>query len=324
MLEVRDLRVSYGAAPAVRGVSFTLDPGSTLGVAGESGCGKSTMALSLLRLLPATARITGEVLFKGENLLSARWSRLRAVRWSAASVVFQGAMSALNPVRTVGDQLTEPVLLHDGTTPKQARQRAADLMESVGLSPERLRSYPHEFSGGQRQRIMIAMALACRPDLIIADEPTTALDVMVQAQVMDLLARLVRESGSAVIMISHDLSVLARLCDTLAIMYGGRIVEHGPARDLLTDPRHPYTRALAGAFPAIGDPASRRNPTGLPGDPPRAIGDGCAFAPRCPDAGDACRTGEVLLRPSGPARSAACVRVPEPRDVRVPEGEVRA
>ncbi|MFI6533930.1 ABC transporter ATP-binding protein [Nonomuraea sp. NPDC050547] len=313
MLEVRDLRVAYGGTPAVRGVSFTLEPGRTLGVAGESGCGKSTMALGLLRLLPASAQVSGEVIFKGENLLTARWARLRAVRWSAASVVFQGAMSALNPVRTVGEQLCEPILLHDKTTRKQAGQRAAELMESVGLPPERLRGYPHEFSGGQRQRIMIAMALACRPDLIIADEPTTALDVMVQAQIMDLLSGLVRESGIAVIMISHDLSVLAQLCDTLAIMYGGRIVEQGPARELIGDPRHPYTRALAGAFPAIGDPSSRRNPVGLAGDPPRGadLGAGCAFAPRCGDAGEACRTGEVVLWPSGPARTAACVRVLE-------------
>ncbi|MFI6902826.1 ABC transporter ATP-binding protein [Nonomuraea sp. NPDC050394] len=313
MLEVRDLRVAYGGTPAVRGVSFTLEPGRTLGVAGESGCGKSTMALGLLRLLPPTAQVGGEVIFKGENLLTARWARLRAVRWSAASVVFQGAMSALNPVRTVGEQLCEPILLHDKTTRKQAGQRAAELMESVGLPPERLRGYPHEFSGGQRQRIMIAMALACRPDLIIADEPTTALDVMVQAQIMDLLSGLVRESGIAVIMISHDLSVLAQLCDTLAIMYGGRIVEQGPARDLIGDPRHPYTRALAGAFPAIGDPASRRNPVGLAGDPPRgaSLGAGCSFAPRCGDAGEACRTGEVVLWPSGPERTTACVRVLE-------------
>ncbi|WP_327091160.1 ABC transporter ATP-binding protein [Nonomuraea sp. NBC_01738] len=313
MLEVEDLRVSYGDAPAVRGVGFTLERGQTLGVAGESGCGKSTMALSLLRLLPATATVTGKVLFQGEDLLTARWSRLRAVRWSAASVVFQGAMSALNPVRTIADQLCEPILLHDKVGAKQARKRVGELLDSVGVPAARMDGYPHEFSGGQRQRIMIAMALACRPDLIIADEPTTALDVMVQAQIMDLLTGLVRESGIAVIMISHDLSVLAHLCDRLAVMYGGRIVELGPARQLIDDPRHPYTRALAGAFPTIGDPASRRAPAGLPGDPPRPseLGAGCAFAPRCVHAADACRTEVVELWPSGPERSAACVRVLE-------------
>ncbi|MFI6322361.1 ABC transporter ATP-binding protein [Nonomuraea sp. NPDC050556] len=311
MLEVVDLHVRYGEAPAVRGVSFTLERGQTLGVAGESGCGKSTMALSLLRLLPPSARVTGQVLFQGEDLLTARWSRLRAVRWSKASVVFQGAMSALNPVMSVADQLCEPIILHDRA--KGARKRATELLDSVGIPARRMDSYPHEFSGGQRQRIMIAMALACRPDLIIADEPTTALDVMVQAQIMDLLTGLVASSGVAVIMISHDLSVLASMCDRLAVMYGGRIVELGPSREVIGDPHHPYTRALAGAFPVIGDPVSRLAPSGLPGDPPRPseLGSGCAFAPRCPHAADACRTDEVVLWPSGDARSAACLRVLE-------------
>ncbi|MGV9306136.1 ABC transporter ATP-binding protein [Nonomuraea sp. NPDC003727] len=317
MLEVRDLTVSYGtrdgAAQAVRGVSFTLERGQTLGVAGESGCGKSTMALSLLRLLPATARVTGQVLFEGEDLLTARWDRLRAVRWNAVSVVFQGAMSALNPVRTVGDQICEPILLHDRVGVKAARGRTAELLEAVGVPARRAGDYPHEFSGGQRQRIMIAMALACRPDLIVADEPTTALDVMVQAQILRLLGDLVRESGIGVIMISHDLAVLAQMCERLAVMYAGRIVETGPAKELIADPRHPYTRALARAFPTIGDPASRLAPEGLPGDPPRIadLGDGCAFAPRCESVGPACRTGAMELWPSGEGRAAACVHVLE-------------
>ncbi|MFI6595456.1 ABC transporter ATP-binding protein [Nonomuraea sp. NPDC050536] len=313
MLDVRDLRVSYGTAPAVRGVSFTLEPGQTLGVAGESGCGKSTMALSLLRLLPTTAKVSGQVLFNGEDLLTARWERLRAVRWAGASVVFQGAMSALNPVRTIADQLVEPIVRHDKVSAKVARARAAELLDSVGVPARRIGSYPHEFSGGQRQRIMIAMALACRPDLIIADEPTTALDVMVQAQILELLSGLIRDQGIAVIMISHDLSVLAHLCERLAVMYGGRIVELGPAKQLISDPRHPYTRALAGAFPTIGDPASRRNPSGLAGDPPSlgSLPSGCSFAPRCPEVGAACRTETVELWPAGAGREAACLRVLE-------------
>ncbi|MEY9962554.1 peptide/nickel transport system ATP-binding protein [Streptacidiphilus sp. MAP12-16] len=320
LLEVRDLHVTYQqgglAVPAVRGVSFALAPGDTLGVAGESGCGKSTMALSLLRLHGDAAKVTGEVLFDGENLLTTTWSRLRAVRWAGASVVFQGAMSALNPARTVLDQIVEPMVLHDGLGTREAERRAAELLDSVGIPSRRMRSYPHEFSGGQRQRVMIAMALACRPDLIIADEPTTALDVMVQAQILELLAERVREARIAVIMITHDLSLLAHTCDRLAVMYAGRIVELGPSRQVLEAPLHPYTLALSRAFPTIGDPASRRAPAGLAGDPPRPseIGTGCAFAPRCSEAEASCRTGEMLLRPAGLGRSAACLHVrPEHR-----------
>ena len=316
MLEVRDLAVTYRQGDrevrAVRGVSFTLDRGQTLGVAGESGSGKSTMALGLLRLLGNNAELRGEVLFEGEDLLTARWSRLRAVRWAGASVVFQGAMSALNPVRSVGDQLCEPILLHERCGAKAARVRVAELLDRVGVPSRRMGSPPHEFSGGQRQRIMIAMALACRPDLVIADEPTTALDVMVQAQILQLLKDLVADAGIAVLMISHDLSVLTQVCERLAVMYAGRIVELGPARDLVTRPCHPYTRALTHAFPTIGDPASRRNPSGLPGDPPSpsaAALPGCAFAPRCPEALSHCRTQPVELWPSGPTRQSACLRV---------------
>ncbi|MFF2217071.1 ABC transporter ATP-binding protein [Streptomyces antibioticus] len=323
MLEVKDLRVTYRGGgrtvPAVRGVDLTLDAGQTLGLAGESGSGKSTLAMSLLRLLPAAAEVTGQVLYQGEDLLTANWSRMRAVRWAEASVVFQGAMTALNPVHTIGDQLVEPILLHGRRageeggriTDRQARARAAELLESVGVPARRMRSYPHEFSGGQRQRIMIAMALACRPNLVIADEPTTALDVMVQAQILDLLSDRVRDEGIGVIMISHDLSVLGQMCDRLAVMYAGELVESGPSRQLLDDPRHPYTRALSRAFPTIGDPASRMAPAGLPGDPPdpAALGPGCPFAARCPEVHEVCDSSPVALWPAGPARRSACLRV---------------
>ncbi|MER5600918.1 oligopeptide/dipeptide ABC transporter ATP-binding protein [Streptomyces sp. NPDC002265] len=323
MLEVKDLEVTYRSGgrtvPAVRGVDLTLDAGQTLGLAGESGSGKSTLAMSLLRLLPAAAKVTGQVLYQGEDLLTAKWSRMRAVRWAEASVVFQGAMTALNPVHTIGDQLVEPILLHGRRggeeggriTDRQARARAGELLESVGVPARRMRSYPHEFSGGQRQRIMIAMALACRPNLIIADEPTTALDVMVQAQILDLLSDLVRDEGIGVIMISHDLSVLGQMCDRLAVMYAGELVESGPSRQLLDDPRHPYTRALSRAFPTIGDPASRRAPAGLPGDPPdpAALGTGCPFAARCPDVHDVCTETPARLVAAGPGRLSACLRV---------------
>ncbi len=317
LLAVRDLSVTYHtggeAVRAVRGVDLTLSRGQSLGMAGESGSGKSTVALSLLRLLPASAAITGTVRFRGEDLLGANWARMRAVRWAGASVVFQGAMSALNPVRTVGEQIREPILLHSQVDERAARDRTAALLDSVGVSARRARSYPHELSGGQRQRVMIAMALACDPDLIIADEPTTALDVIVQAQILTLLADLVRDAQIGMIMISHDLSVLAETCERLAVMYAGRIVEIGPSRDLIGAPRHPYTRALSGAFPRIGDPVSRRSPAGLPGDPPDLRSDitGCAFAPRCPVALDACGEHQIALWPADGSgrRESACIRV---------------
>jgi peptide/nickel transport system ATP-binding protein len=328
LLEVSGLSVTYRAARpvrAVRDVSFALDRGQTLGVAGESGSGKTTMALSLLRLLPASARIEGSVRFEDEELTTANWGRLRAVRWDGASVVFQGAMGALNPVRTIGWQIREAIVVHDRGA-KGVRHRVEALLESVGIPARRYEAYPHELSGGQRQRVMIAMALACRPDLIIADEPTTALDVIVQAQVLALLAELVRESGIGMIMISHDLSVLAQACASLAIMYAGQIVERGPSRELVRDPRHPYTGALAAAFPRIGDPASRLAPAGLPGDPPDASGElpGCPFAPRCPVVMDECTETDIELWEAGPQRRSACLRVLAPYAGRPTEPRVGA
>ncbi len=313
LLEVRNLSVTYpGGAAAVRGVDLTLAAGRRLGVAGESGCGKSTLALALLRLLPPGTVTRGTVLLDGEDVLTMRWGRLRAVRWAGASIVFQGAMHALNAVRRVGDQIAEPVLLHRRATPAGARRRAAELLERVGLPAARARAYPHELSGGQRQRVMIAMALACDPRLIVADEPTTALDVMVQAQVLRLLDGLVTDRGVGLVMISHDLAVLAETCDRLAVMYAGRTVEEGPARRVYEDPLHPYARALSAAFPRIGDPAARYAPRGLPGDPPDplALPPGCAFRPRCPVALDDCgRVDPALREAPGEDRRAACVLV---------------
>jgi peptide/nickel transport system ATP-binding protein len=315
LLEVRDLSVTYrsGKEPvyAVRGVDLTLSAGETLGMAGESGSGKTTVAMSLLRLLPAQAEVTGQVRFRGEDLLEANWGRVRAVRWAGASMVFQGAMSALNPVQTIGDQIVEPILLHEKIGEKEATARAKSLLDSVGVHSRRVDSYPHELSGGQRQRVMMAMALACDPQLVIADEPTTALDVIVQAQILALLTDLVRERGISLIMITHDLSVLAQTCDRIAVMYAGKLVETGPSLDVIGAPRHPYTRALAGAFPTLGDPRSRRAPGGLAGDPPdlRERFDGCPFAPRCPLVEDRCRHGAIPLVAQDD-RAAACVLVP--------------
>ncbi|MFF6884392.1 ABC transporter ATP-binding protein [Streptomyces sp. NPDC012421] len=315
LLEIRNLRVTYGsgasAVPAVRGVDLTLEAGSKLGVAGESGCGKSTLALALLRLLPATARLEGKILLDGEDVLAMNWGRLRAVRWAGASIVFQGAMHSLNAVRRIGDQIAEPLLVHRRATPAEARKRVAGLLEQVGLPAARAAGYPHELSGGQRQRVMIAMALACEPRLIVADEPTTALDVMIQAQILRLIERLVAEESIGLMMISHDLAVLADTCDRLAVMYAGRIVEEGPAREVYASAAHPYGRALSSAFPRIGDPASRRAPRGLPGDPPdpAALPPGCAFHPRCPVAVAECSEDDQELRTAGDGRRAACVHV---------------
>jgi peptide/nickel transport system ATP-binding protein len=311
LLELRAASVSYrtagGLVPAVRGVDLRIDAGQTLGLAGESGCGKSTLAMSVLRLLPRNAVLGGEVLLGGENVTDMSWGRLRAVRWAEASVVFQGAMHALNPVQRVGDQIAEPIRLHGKGS--GVEQRVGELLEQVGLPARRARAYPHELSGGQRQRVMIAMALACSPGLIIADEPTTALDVMVQAQVLDLLKRLVDELDIGLLMISHDLSVLGSTCQRLAVMYAGRIVEQGPASEVLRAPRHPYTQALAAAFPTIGDAASRLAPRGLAGDPPdpAALPSGCPFHPRCPSAMAECSGTDVLLRPVTGDRSSACL-----------------
>ncbi len=322
LLEINDLRVEYkvgeGRLPAVRGVSLSVDAGETVGIAGESGCGKSTMAGAVLRLLPAATKVTGEVLLDGEDVLKMGWGRLRSVRWSDASIVFQGAMSCLNPVRRIDDQIAEPILVHakkgdPAATPKAVARRVGELLEQVGVPRWRAGSYPHELSGGQRQRVMIAMALACSPRLIIADEPTTALDVMVQAQVMNLMKHLVKETGVGMMLISHDLSVIADVCDRVAVMYAGRVVETGPAASLFSDAAHPYAKALTGAFPTIGDPSSRMAPRGLAGDPPdpRNLPPGCPFHVRCPVAIDECGSNDVRLRPvpGATGRSAACVHV---------------
>lgn len=309
---MRDLSVTYaGGAQAVRGVNLTVDAGRKLGIAGESGCGKSTLALALLRLLPARTKVTGEILLNGEDVLAMKWGQVRAVRWAGASIVFQGAMHSLNAVHRIGDQIAEPILLHKKATPAGAKKKAGELLEHVGLPAARANAYPHELSGGQRQRVMIAMALACDPDLIIADEPTTALDVMIQAQILRLIEQLVSQQDLGLIMISHDLAVLSDTCDRLAVMYAGRVVEEGPSAAVFEDAQHPYSKALSGAFPRIGDRSSRFAPRGLPGDPPdpSALPAGCTFHPRCPVALDSCTTQDQELRDAGAARRAACVLV---------------
>ena len=316
LLELRDVTVTYassgGPIPAVRGVDLTLDPGQILGVAGESGCGKSTLASTVLRLFPNDAKVTGEVLLDGENTLTMRWGRVRAVRWAKGSIVFQGALHSLNPIQRINKQLSEPILLHDKeATEASARDRVVELLEQVGLPGRLADSYPHQMSGGQKQRVMIALALACRPQLLIADEPTTALDVMVQAQVLALLSSIAREQGLALMIISHDLSVLSTTCDEVIVMYAGKVVERGPAADVFERAQHPYTRALSGAFPTIGDAASRFAPAGLPGDPPLPgeLVSGCPFRPRCPEAEDCCAEAEPPLMAAADGHHAACIHV---------------
>jgi peptide/nickel transport system ATP-binding protein len=316
VLSVRDLAITYstqsGPVPAVRSVSFDVDRGEVLGLAGESGCGKSTIVNGILRLLPPGTTVEGQILLNGEDVLAMKPGRLRAVRWTGASVVFQGAMHALNPVQRVGDQIAEAIVIHGQAGEREALMRVGGLLEQVGLPPRRLRDYPHELSGGQKQRVMIAMALACSPSLIIADEPTTALDVMVQAQVLKLLKSLQRELGLAMLFITHDLSVLVEVSDRLAIMYAGRIVEEGRAREVFDAPKHPYSSALAAAFPAIGDERFRHKPSGLGGDPPdpAAVPSGCAFHPRCPVAFEPCPNVVPELYDAGaPGRRAACLLV---------------
>lgn len=256
-----DVRITYaGGTVAVDGVSLEIERGGTVGLAGESGCGKSTLAMSVLRLLPRSAHIDGRILLQGEDVAGMSWGRLRAVRWTEAAIVFQGAMHSLNPVRQVRHQIAEALALHSTQELPDSvsrLRRVDELLALVDLTPAKGRAYPHELSGGQRQRVMIAMALACDPELIIADEPTTALDVIVQAQVLDVLNGLVRDRELTLVMISHDLAVLAAVCERIVVMKDGRIVEQGKAQQILTDPVHEHTRELAAAFPVIGDPASR-------------------------------------------------------------------
>ena len=309
LLVVRDLHVTYrssrGPVPAVRGVSLHLDRGETLGLAGESGSGKSSMAMALLRLVPVGTTITGSVTLAGEDVLAMKPGRLRAVRWAEAAVVFQGAQHVLNPVHRIRRQIQEAIDTHRGNG------KVADLLEQVGIPRWRSDAYPHELSGGQKQRVMIAMALACDPELLIADEPTTALDVMVQAQVLQLLADLQRDRGLAMLFITHDLSVVSTVADRLAVMYAGRLVETGPAKEMLRGARHPYTKALAAAFPTIGDQSSRLAPSGLAGDPPdpMAVPSGCPFHPRCPIATEECAATMVELHEISPGWEAACLKL---------------
>ena len=294
LLVVENLRtyftLSSGIVKAVDGVSFELHDGEALGIAGESGCGKTTTALSLLRLLPPNARVVeGSVKLFGIDLAQKSENALRRYRWREISVIFQGAMNALNPVQRVGDQVAEPIVERLGLPKAEAKRRARELLEMVGIARDRSADYPHQLSGGMRQRAMIAMALACDPAIVIGDEPTTALDVMVQAQILELLERLREELGLSLILITHDLSVIAETCDRVMVMYAGRVAEEGPVRTIFSGPRHPYTQMLLAAIPNLD--SDKRLLATIPGSPPdlRTPPPGCRFHPRCPMAMEVCR-----------------------------------
>ena len=362
LLDVRNLSVDYvtpGKLPAqaLQGVSFGLHRGEMLGIVGESGCGKSTLMLSLMRLLPAAGRImAGEVNFLGQDLLNLTENAMADVRWKNISMIFQGAMNALNPVRTVGSQIAEPIArhamrtsasllpqakpatndyhtptngmkrlnptrtvgnqiaetitAHEQITDKAILRRSVDeLLNLVGINPNRRDQYPHQYSGGMRQRAMIAMALACSPEVVIADEPTTALDVMVQAQILELLARLREQLGLAVLFVTHDLGVVAEICDTVLVMYGGVVAEYSDVDTIYNAPRHPYTQELLKAFPDLTRPQGRL--VSIPGYPPRldALPAGCRFAPRCPLAFARCQTAPPPLYCVGEGHVASCYLV---------------
>jgi peptide/nickel transport system ATP-binding protein len=309
-----DLPTPTGPARIVREAKFALDFGGTLGVVGESGSGKTMTALALMGLLPEGAKVSGVLRFEGYDLLALSEARWRDLRGNRVAMIFQEPMTALNPLHSIGRQIAEPMVLHRGLGWSAALAEATTLLQRVGLPDpaRRARSYPHELSGGQRQRAMIAMALSCAPKLVIADEPTTALDVTVQAQILDLLARLREETGMALILVSHDLAVIAQNCERVIVMYGGMVMESGPTRDVLERPAHPYTRALIAARPQLGAERGARLRT-IPGVAPPAgqAPKGCAFAGRCPLTIEACGAAMPPALPLGPDRFARCIRLDE-------------
>jgi peptide/nickel transport system ATP-binding protein len=305
LLDVKDLRTSFrtedGVVKAVDGVSFTVEKGQTLGIVGESGCGKSVTCLTIMGLNPKRNTVTsGEALWKGKDLLTMKPTELRQIRGGEISMIFQDPMTSLNPVHTIGRQLEEAILLHRDVTKKGARARSLELLKAVGIphAEQRIDDYPHQFSGGMRQRVMIAMALINDPDLLIADEPTTALDVTTQAQILALMKRLQEDFGSAIIMITHDLGVIAEIADDVEVMYAAKVVEQAEVHDLFHRPQHPYTWGLMGSLPRLDADVERL--TQIPGQPPSLLRPpaGCRFHPRCPYVMEVCKTTEPELVPT--------------------------
>ena len=322
LIQIENLKVQYlsprGPVRAVDGVTFDIRPGEVLGLAGESGCGKSTVAQAVLRILQPPAVITGgHIRFGGEDILDMSDDQLGAFRWRDVSMVFQSAMNSLNPVMTVGEQIVDAIQAHDRMPPRKARERAEELLKIVGIEAARIDSYPHQLSGGMRQRAVIAIALALNPPLMIMDEPTTALDVVVQKEIMYTISRLKKELGFSILFITHDLSLLVEISDRIAIMYAGQIVELSHARELFDTPLHPYTNGLMSSFPALT--GERIKLSGIPGSPPDLVSppQGCRFAPRCPKRFAPCHIDPILAE-AQPDHWVACHLYPESR---TPEAE---
>ncbi len=316
VLSVRDLTVAYssgdGAVRAVNGVSFELKRGQTLGLVGETGAGKTTIAKALLRILPdhAVKEVSGQVLFNGEDLLTISESAMRRVRGKQISMIFQDPMTALNPVKTVAKQITEGIQIHQNLSKADALREAIKMLEMVGITEDRANEYPHQFSGGMKQRVVIAMALACNPELLIADEPTTALDVTIQAQVLDLIRNLQKQFHTSMILITHDLGVVAETCDSVAVVYGGKIVECGPLQEVFLCPKHPYTKGLFSALPDLNHKVRRLSPIhGLPPDPTN-LPEGCSFQARCPYVTDACKKTDPVTVRVGFEHDCCCCNIP--------------
>lgn len=317
LLEIRDLQTSFftsdGEVRAVNGVTFSIEAGKTMGLVGESGCGKSVTALSVIQLLTkGTGRIVGgEVLYEGENIAAFSEERMRTIRGNDISMIFQEPMTSLNPVFSVGEQIAEAVRIHQKLSRKEARNRAVEMLRLVKIAePEkRLNDYPHQMSGGMRQRVMIAMALSCNPKLLIADEPTTALDVTIQAQILELISELQEQLGMAVLMITHDLGVVAEQADEVAVMYAGKIIEHATPETIFANPKHPYTIGLMKSIPGMGTPGRRLDT--IPGVVPSPLNwpTGCRFRTRCRNAGDICAATQPELIDVEPGHSVACLKV---------------
>jgi peptide/nickel transport system ATP-binding protein len=311
LVSIRNLHVAFNGLPALRGIDLDVAPGEAVGLVGESGCGKSVTWLAALGLLPGTARVSGSVTLQGQELLHAAPTVLDRVRGGRIAMIFQDPASALNPVKKVGGQVAEALRLHRGLDGAAAEAEVLRLFDQVGIpdAKRRVHIYPHEMSGGQNQRVMIAMALAGQPELLVADEPTTALDATIQAQILDLLRRLQQETGMALVLISHDLGVVAEMCRRVCVMYAGRIVEQSPSDELFAQPRHPYTKGLLAALPDMVGP--RRRLAAIPGGVPEPwnMPAGCAFAPRCDRATPECGAGMPGFVPVGPDHQAACIHV---------------
>ncbi len=314
ILKINNLKVHFetdeGLVKSVDGVDLEIAKGTTLGLVGESGCGKSVTCLSILRLIPSPPGVIagGEIIYKGKDLLNLSEKEMEGIRGNDISMIFQEPMTSLNPVFTVGDQIQEAIMLHQNRTEKEAQELVIDILKKVGIpSPEiRADDYPHQMSGGMKQRVMIAMALSCNPDLLIADEPTTALDVTIQAQILDLMKSLQDEFNMSILMVTHDLGVVADMASHVAIMYASQIVEYGPVKEIYHNPRHPYTLGLFTSIPVLGE--KKKDLYVIPGNVPNplAFPDGCKFWPRCAFAQDICHTNEPVLKEVTPGHSAAC------------------